>query len=112
MWRRFCLRLALRFNRWDVDAFLAEIPAKQLMEWYQFDRIEPLVVESEYIGHGIVASTLANVNRDSKKKKDPFTVGDFIPTSFKSEVKKKQLTTKELAELQKQFFLARGGAQR
>jgi len=28
----------------------------------------------------IVASTIANAFRDSKKKKEPFTVDDFMPT--------------------------------
>lgn len=83
---------------------MSEIPAKQLQEWYEFDRIEPIGVEANYIGHGIVASTLANVNRDSKKKKEPFTVGDFIPISFKPEKKEKQLT---VAEKMKAYLLSR-----
>jgi hypothetical protein len=39
--RRFHLRLAMRFHRPDVDAFLAELTAGELAEWEAFYALEP-----------------------------------------------------------------------
>lgn len=41
--------------------------------------IEPFGTEIDLLGHGIVASTLANVNRDPKRRPQPYQPSDFIP---------------------------------
>lgn len=44
---------------------------------------------------GLVASVIANVNRDPKKRPDPFTAADFMPN--KAPKPKKKPTTDPLA---------------
>ena len=38
-WRQ-AYRLAARLGRWDVDALLAEMPAKAFLGWIAFERAE------------------------------------------------------------------------
>lgn len=51
----------------------------QLAEWMAFYRLEPWGDERADMRAGIVASTIANVNRDAKKRPKPYTPGDFMP---------------------------------
>ena len=44
-----------------------------------FYSIEPWGPERADLNAGIIASTIANVNRDSKVRPEPFTASDFIP---------------------------------
>ena len=44
-----------------------------------FYELEPFGPERNDVGAGIVASTIANVNRDPKKRKKPFSPSDFVP---------------------------------
>jgi hypothetical protein len=41
--------------------------------------IEPFGEEAADLRAGIIASVIANVNRDRKRKPDPFTPLDFMP---------------------------------
>ena len=43
-----------------------------------FAELEPFGRFPEDLGHGIVASTIANANRDSKSHPDPFRPADFM----------------------------------
>ena len=58
---------------------LKQIPSKLLTEWMAFQSLEPFGYEAELHGHAVTASVVANANRDSKKKSDPFTPNDFLP---------------------------------
>lgn len=58
----------------------AVISEAELREWMQFFTLEPFGSEVEFYRFGIIASVLANVNRDPKKRGKPFTPVDFIPT--------------------------------
>ena len=40
---------------------------------------EPFGRQADYLGHAITASTIANINRDPKKRAKPFELQDFIP---------------------------------
>ena len=44
-----------------------------------YNKLEPFGLERMDMGFGIVASTMANIHRDAKKKKKPFSPGDFMP---------------------------------
>lgn len=37
-------------------------------------------LEPWWTGPALITSTLANIHRDTKKRPEPFTVGDFLPT--------------------------------
>ncbi len=41
--------------------------------------LEPWGGERADLNAGIIASTIANVNRDSKRRPDPFTAAEFMP---------------------------------
>jgi hypothetical protein len=63
------------------------------MDYYA---IEPFGWEADCYSAGIVAATIANIHRDSKKKHDPFTAADFIPGYIKPK-KDPRKTAAELA---------------
>ena len=55
----------------------------------------------------LIASILANANRDSKKKKKPFTIDDFMPKQKRE--KKKPMDINIMAEMLKAKCIASGG---
>jgi hypothetical protein len=73
------MHLALAFGRMDVDAMLREIGARQLHEWLSFWNLEGFGEKRADMRMGIVASLVANINRDPKRKPAPFKPADFIP---------------------------------
>lgn len=61
-----------------VRQLLSEIDSAELTEWIAYYKLEPfgdLVADQR---HGIAVSTLANVNRDAKKRPEPYKANDFI----------------------------------
>ncbi len=42
-------------------------------------------------GHALVASVIANVNRDSRRRSKPYTPDDFLPPAKESSVKQSRL---------------------
>jgi len=63
----------------DVDALLARLTSRQLTEWMAFYRLEPFGERRADLRMAILAALIANVNRDPKKHREPFTVDDFMP---------------------------------
>jgi hypothetical protein len=57
---------------------LREIGARQLFEWFAFSALEGFGERKADLRMGIVASLIANVHRDAKKKPVPFKPADFI----------------------------------
>ena len=62
-----------------VSRLLAETTSAELTEWAVFYEMEPFGPERGDLQAGIVAATVANVNRDAKKQKKPYTAHDFMP---------------------------------
>lgn len=58
---------------------LERTDSRELAEWQAFYQLEPFGVERGDVQAGIVASTIANVNRDRKKRAKPYTPNDFMP---------------------------------
>lgn len=50
----------------------------QLAEWMAYAKLEPFGEERADLRAGIIASVIANVNRDPKKQR-PFKPEDFMP---------------------------------
>lgn len=71
-------RLALALGR-TVEELLETLSARELAEWADFYALEPWGSDARFLGSGIVAATIANANRDSKRKQEPFTPMDFMP---------------------------------
>jgi flagellar basal body rod protein FlgC len=61
---------------------LGEISSRDFAEWMAYARLEPFGEERDDLRMGIIASTIANVNRDKGKK--PYSPRDFMP-SFEQE---------------------------
>lgn len=57
---------------------LRNIDSKELSEWMAYYKLDPFGGERGDLQAGIVASTVANVNRDSKKRRKPFEPKDFM----------------------------------
>lgn len=63
----------------SVGELLASVSAKEVREWREFYELEPWGWEADCYVSGIVASTLANIHRDPKKRAHPFTPLYFVP---------------------------------
>jgi hypothetical protein len=53
--------------------------AHEFREWAEFYGIEPWGWEANCFASGIVAATIAEVNRDHKKRQKPYSPVDFVP---------------------------------
>jgi hypothetical protein len=62
-----------------VRELLARIDGRELSEWMAYFNMEPWGTEVEDWRAGMVASVIANVNRDPKKRNKPYEAEDFIP---------------------------------
>ena len=68
----------------------------EFAEWLEFGEIEPWGEERADVRSAIVASTVANANRDPKARKKPFTVADFMPR-FGQPAQRRQSWQEQLA---------------
>lgn len=62
-----------------VKELLSRIDSQELTEWMAFYELEPFGTEPEDYRTGIIASTIANVNRDAKRQPKPYRPQDFMP---------------------------------
>lgn len=62
-----------------VSQLLATTTSAELVEWMAYYQMEPFGPERGDLQAGIVAATVANVNRDTKKQKKPYSAQDFMP---------------------------------
>lgn len=68
-----------------------------------FSQLEPFGSEADYIGHAIVASTIANVNRGKNKK--AYSIEDFMPKLGP----KKEQTVEEMLQFAQMMTIGLGG---
>jgi len=64
---------------------LVSLSGKQFTEWMAYAELEPFGEERADLRMAILASLIANVNRDPKKKSSPYEVSDFMPKFEKKE---------------------------
>lgn len=57
----------------------ARMSAAELAQWVEFHEIEPFGSHYDDLRAGTVASAIYNVNRDTKKRSDPFDPLEFMP---------------------------------
>lgn len=62
-----------------VRELLHRIDSKELTEWMAFYQLEPWGADVDDWRAGMIASTVANVHRDPKKRREPFSPQDFMP---------------------------------
>lgn len=58
----------------------ARISSAEFAEWMAYAQLEPFGGLQDDLRAGAIASTIANVNRDSDKTPRPFEPGDFFPS--------------------------------
>ena len=63
----------------SVKQLLAQFDSEELGQWMAYSVIEPFGEEIADMRHGIAVAALANVNRDYKRRREPFEAEDFIP---------------------------------
>lgn len=62
-----------------VGELLRRMSSRELSEWMAFFRLEPWGAEIEDWRFGMLASVIANANRDPKKRRKPYEPQDFMP---------------------------------
>ena len=67
-----------------------------------YSTLEPFGVETEYLGHAITASTVANVNRGKNQK--AYKPEDFMPRFERTEQ-----TPEQMIQIAQMLTIANGG---
>ncbi len=67
---------------------------REFVEWQEYYEVEPWGEERADLRSGIVASVLANVHRDSKRRPSPYEPTDFMPFYTKPKPTPEQLAQK------------------
>jgi hypothetical protein len=62
----------------NVDAMLASMTWKQFLEWEQFSELEPFGEERADIRTASIVATIANANRDPKKRAKAYSLHDCL----------------------------------
>ena len=102
--------LALSFNRPDVDAFLSELSAEEYQGWWDYYQLEPWGTAQHALHSGIHSALVANMQRTSKSKGEPFKPLDFMPDCYSyaipDDTTKPKVTQAEVESSQlKAFFM-------
>lgn len=50
------------------------------MEWQAYYELEPFGEQAAFWRSAMIASVLANIHRNRKKQRQPFTIADFLPS--------------------------------
>jgi hypothetical protein len=66
-----------------VRELLARTDSRELAEWQAYFRLEPFGEARADLRAGIIASTVANVHRDPRRR--PLTTRDFMPAFDESD---------------------------
>jgi hypothetical protein len=80
------------------------LTARQLNDWYNYNEIEPFGEYRNELRHGQQMALFANVNRNTKKKPEPFIARDFMNFVEIKEEPEKELTTEELEAYAERIF--------
>jgi hypothetical protein len=95
-----------------VAELLSRTTSRELSEWMVYYELEPFGEERADLRSGIVASTIANVNRDPKKQKKPYSPQDFLPKFEGGEGVKAALSPEALRRKWEMVVAAFGGGEK
>jgi hypothetical protein len=73
----FAFKLALALGR-TVDELYDTVSAEEFDRWAEYHSIDPFGEWRADVRSGLIASVIANVNRDPTKKPDAYTAQDFM----------------------------------
>ncbi len=71
----------------SVNEAQQRVDSREFCEWVVYLRNHPLVGDRVDLNGALVASTLVNINRDTKKKPKPYSIQDFL-LKYRKEPKK------------------------
>jgi len=89
-----------------VRELLARTDSRELSEWMAYFSMEPWGTEIEDWRAGMIASVIANANRDEKKRRKPFEPKDFMPQRIAPE--QEEQSWEEQARLLEMWFRTAG----
>ncbi len=81
---------------------MARISHREFYEAMLLEQMEPFGERAEYYRAGEICATIANCNRDPKKRATAFTPEDFFPM-LKNPVETPRQTTEQIAEAFMEF---------
>lgn len=88
---------------------LARVDSRELTEWAAYFSLEPWGTEVEDWRAGLIASTIANANRDPKRQRQPFQPKDFMPQREPQQVEAQSLEEQaKILELWQKTLQAKG----
>lgn len=90
----------------NVDYLLGSISQRQFVEWMAYYNLNPFGEERADTRAGIVASTVAEVNRNRKKRGKPYGPQDFMIDYGK---RRKRQTVADQIKLAEMLTAAFGG---
>ena len=64
----------------NVDVMLASITWRQFEEWVVYSGLDPFAEDRADLRAAQIVTALANINRDRKKRRRPYTIADFVLT--------------------------------
>lgn len=95
-------------GRVDVYPMLRSITARQFLEWYYYSIIDPFDARRGDYHAALIVSALAEINRNASKRRQPFTVEDFLLEFKELEAPTRKQTSKQFREIM--MMLARAQA--
>ena len=63
----------------SVERAQHEISSREFTEWLAYYQLEPFGETIADLRHGVATAAMANFNRNSKDKPEPYKALDFIP---------------------------------
>ena len=85
-----------------VAEMLERMSSVELTRWMIFYKRQPFGGDTQYLGHAITASTIANVNREKGKKA-------YKPEDFMPKFKKEKQSTEQMIGYAAMFTEVSGG---
>ncbi|CAM2151210.1 Phage tail protein [Paraburkholderia tropica] len=61
------------------DEMLRSMTSEEFTRWMEFEKIEPFGERLADLRMGTLAALLANLHRDTKRKREPYVPSDFAP---------------------------------
>lgn len=83
-----------------MDGMMRNMSSTQLLEWMAFYNLEPFGYQADRGLTAQICAVLAEINRDPKKRSEPFTPADFLPADDTQE----ELTEEQEKEERKKIF--------
>lgn len=91
-----------------VRELLERIDSRELTEWGAFFNLEPWGTEIEDWRAGLISATIAEVNRDPQRRRNPYLPSDFMPSSSRKIETTEQQSWEEQAQILEMWAEALG----